>query len=315
MTSVNVVPEIKQVLGAMLFGARQPVSIAEMRCVMTEVAETHPEECKVYAKVTEADVVAALGQLKTDLAERHVGVRLVEAAGGFRFQTDAECGPWLRHLLDIGKPARLSRPTLETLAIIAYRQPVTRAEIEGVRGVTVDTIVRNLLELQLIRIVGRSSLPGRPLLLGTTQLFLDHFGLKDLKELPGIEQLCRKEEEFKRRHRPVEAEAGASEDDKLLQSDGEPAGDTALEDGGKASGETPGEEETKQSNAMQGCLETKAEPMPEEDADEAAEDDGENEEDDEDDGEEDGEDDDEEDDDDDDEEDDDETQSPSAKKG
>jgi segregation and condensation protein B len=213
MASENVVPEIKQVLGAMLFGARQPVALAEMRRVLQEVAETHPEEGKAFAKTSEADLKAALAQLKADLAERRIGLSLVEVAGGFRYQTDAECGPWLRHLLDIGKPTRLSRPTLETLAIIAYRQPVTRAEIEAVRGVTVDTIVRNLLELQLIRIVGRSPLPGRPLLLGTTQLFLEHFGLKDLKELPGIEQLCRKEDELTRRPRPAAeaAPAGAAE--------------------------------------------------------------------------------------------------------
>lgn len=230
MTSDKIVPELKRVLGAMLFGSRQSVSVADMRRVLTEVAEAQPEEGKAFGKLSEADVAAALEQLRADLAACPIGLRLVEVAGGFRFQTDAECGPWLRHLLDIGKPARLSRPTLETLAIIAYRQPVTRAEIEGVRGVTVDTIVRNLLELQLIRIVGRSPLPGRPLLLGTTQLFLEHFGLKDLKELPGIEQLCRKEEEYGRRARP------AKPDEESPAPDGEPAGQP------EPPGETPAEQ-------------------------------------------------------------------------
>ncbi len=234
MTSVAVAPELKQVLGAMLFGARQPVSAADMRRVLAEVAENHGAEGRLFAKVTEQDVLAALEQLKTDLTEQHVGVHLVEVAGGFRFQSDAECGPWLRHLLDIGKPSRLSRPTLETLAIIAYRQPATRSEIEAVRGVSVDTIVRNLQELQLIRIIGRSPLPGRPLLYGTTQLFLEHFGLKSLQELPGIEQLCRREEEYERRHQPagtgaVAGEAVADSGVRERQEDGAvgPDGETA----------------------------------------------------------------------------------------
>lgn len=211
MTSGNVVPELKQVLGAMLFGSRLPVSVDEMRRVLVEMGENPEEEGKLFAKATAADIQAALDQLKADLAERRVGVHLVEVAGGFRFQTDAECGPWLRRLLDIGKPTRLTRPTLETLAIIAYRQPVTRAEIEAVRGVTVDTIVRHLMELQLIRLAGRSPLPGRPLLYGTTQLFLEHFGLKSLKDLPGIEQLCRREEEYERRHHPAPPAEGAEQ--------------------------------------------------------------------------------------------------------
>ncbi len=237
MTDVNLVPELNQVLGAMLFGARQPVSVAEMRRVLLEVAETHAEAGAAFAKVGEVDIVAVLEQLKADLAERHIGLRLVEVAGGFRFQTDAGCGPWLRHLLDIGKPTRLTRPTLETLAIIAYRQPVTRAEIESVRGVAVDTIVRNLMELQLIRIVGRSPLPGRPLLLGTTQFFLEHFGLKDVKELPGIEQLCRKEEGLTRRPRPATAKAGEGAGDQesnATAADQAPTGDNETLAGAKA---------------------------------------------------------------------------------
>lgn len=225
MTAGDVVPKLTQVLGAMMFGARQPVSAAEMRRVLQEVAATHPEAGEVFATIGEPEIVAALDELKRDLAERHIGLRLVEVAGGLRFQTDAECAPWLRHLLDIGKPARLTRPTLETLAIIAYRQPVTRAEIESVRGVTVDTIVRNLMELQLVRIVGRSPLPGRPLLLGTTQLFLEHFGLKDLKELPGIEQLCRKEHELMRRPPAAPgSDVEGAPDPGAEHGQGEPAG-------------------------------------------------------------------------------------------
>ena len=126
-------------------------------------------------------------------------MHVIEVANGFRFENDSSCGPWLRHLLERGRPTRLSRPALETLAIIAYRQPVMRSEIEAVRGVAVDQIIRNLLEMQLIKIVGRSELPGRPWQFGTTQKFLEHFGLKNLMDLPGVEELRRMEDDQLRR--------------------------------------------------------------------------------------------------------------------
>lgn len=245
MTSVTVAPELKQVLGAMLFGSRQPASATDLRRVMQEVAEVHGEEGRQFSKVTEKDVLAALEQLKTLLAENRMGLHLVEVAGGFRLQTDPECGPWLRHLLEMDKPSRLSRPTLETLAIIAYRQPVTRAEIEAVRGVTVDTIVRHLLELQLIRIMGRSPLPGRPLLYGTTQLFLEHFGLKSVKELPGIEQLCRREEEYERRQRAPAATAEGKTPGEMPADQTPETKNIAAESPAMAGGEAPDPDKAK----------------------------------------------------------------------
>ena len=113
---------------------------------------------------------------------------LAEVAEGYRIQSDHTCGKWLMHLLN-HKPTRLSRPGLETLAIIAYRQPMTRAEMEGIRGVSVDHVIKLLMEIQLIRLVGRSELPGRPFLYGTTPAFLDHFGLKSLDDLDDVESL------------------------------------------------------------------------------------------------------------------------------
>ena len=116
-----------------------------------------------------------------------VGFQLVCTAGAYRLQTVPSCGRYVRALLRLDKPSRLSRAALETLAIIAYRQPITRAEIEQIRGVAVDTIVKTLLDLGLIRLVGRSELPGHPFLYGTTQLFLEHFGLASLGDLNGID--------------------------------------------------------------------------------------------------------------------------------
>lgn len=127
-----------------------------------------------------------LADLQKQFHELNIGVELVEVSGGYRFQTASDCGKWVRKMLNKGKPARLSRPAIETLAIIAYRQPVSRSEIESIRGVYAGHVVKALMEMQLVRIIGRSDLPGRPFLFGTTPAFLDHFGLKSLKDLEPI---------------------------------------------------------------------------------------------------------------------------------
>ena len=198
MTSPNDQLTLKKIIGAMLFAAKKPIAAADLKKIFGQTAEEEGEKdqtCRQFSKIKESEICAALEQIKVDLIQIDAGIHLSEIAGGFRLQTDPECGPWLRQLLNSGRPSRLSKPALESLAIIAYRQPVTRAEIEGVRGVNVDNIVRHLLECQLIKIAGRSNLPGHPLLYGTTQLFLEHFGLQNINHLPGIEQLRRKEEE------------------------------------------------------------------------------------------------------------------------
>lgn len=186
------VPELKQVIGGLLFAAHKPLSVSELRAVLTGENQDEPPAKRPFGQLPEREIRAAIEQLKTELAERKLGIVLAEVAGRFGFQTDPAGGPWVRQLLNLDKPAHLSKPALETLAIIAYRQPITRAQIEAVRGVNVDAMMRNLLELQLVRITGRSDLPGRPLLYGTTNLFLEHFGLSSVKNLPGIEQLSQK---------------------------------------------------------------------------------------------------------------------------
>jgi segregation and condensation protein B len=195
MSDVQVLPELKQIVGALLFGAKQPISAGDLHRVMVQVGEIHGGVTRDFAKVSEKDIAAAVDQLRAELADRKIGIHLSEVAGGYRLENDVSCGPWLRHLLERGRPTRLSRPALETLAIIAYRQPCMRSEIELVRGVQVDQIIRNLLEMGLIRIVGRSELPGRPWQFGTTQKFLEHFGLNSIDDLPGVEELRRREAE------------------------------------------------------------------------------------------------------------------------
>ena len=143
--------------------------------------------------ISDRVVVCSLSAVKKAIAElqeyfknMNLGMELVEISGGYRFQTASDCGRWVRKMLNKGKPTRLARPAIETLAIIAYRQPVSRSEIEGIRGVSAGHVIKALMEMQLVRIIGRSDLPGRPFLFGTTNAFLDHFGLKSLKELESV---------------------------------------------------------------------------------------------------------------------------------
>ena len=201
-----VLPELKQIIGAMLFVRKEPLTVAEIRRVLAATAERRGGITSDFAKANEALVREAVDALGRELAERKMGFHVIEVAGGFRLENDANCGPWLRTMLQKGRGARLSLPALETLAIVAYRQPCVRSEIEAVRGVAVDAILKNLLEMQLVRVVGRSELPGRPWMFGTTQKFMEHFGLKSLDDLPGTDELRRLEAEQARARAPKAAE-------------------------------------------------------------------------------------------------------------
>ncbi len=178
------VPALKEVIGALIFGANRPIGTKELRQCILEVAEADAETA-VYAEASTKDIEHALQTLQEDLKRQQSGFLLHEVAGGWRLQSNPACGRWLKHLLQI-KPQRLSQPALETMAIIAYRQPISKAEIESIRGVGVSHIIKALLEVQLVKIAGRSELPGRPFLYGTTARFLEHFGLKTLKDLERI---------------------------------------------------------------------------------------------------------------------------------
>jgi segregation and condensation protein B len=203
---------LQQVLGALVFGADHPLTIEEMRTCLHEVGEADAE-AKVFAEVSPRDVRDALESIAKELMRLGLGVELVEVGGGFRFQSQPAAGRWLRTLLKIDRPGRLSRPALETLAIIAYRQPIAKSEIESVRGVMVDHIIKALMELHLVRIVGRSDLPGRPFLYGTTASFLDHFGLKSLSELNAMDPTLQRSKPSERKaiHRKAKKEPDAAE--------------------------------------------------------------------------------------------------------
>jgi segregation and condensation protein B len=174
---------LRQVIGALVFSAEAALPIESIRKCLRELPPAADGAPAPFSDVLPRDIRDALEDIAKDLDRLDLGIELREVGGGYRFQTQPGCGRWVRSLLKRDRPNRLSRSALETLAIIAYRQPIAKSELEGIRGVTVDHIVKALMEMHLIRIVGRSDLPGRPFLYGTTPSFLEHFGLKSLDEL------------------------------------------------------------------------------------------------------------------------------------
>jgi segregation and condensation protein B len=178
-----------QVIEALLFSAQKPLTIRELAEALKNAGESDELLPNEFARIKEADVAGALGQLKVDYIQNNRGFQLAEKADGWQLVSHPDCARWVRQLFPASKPARLSPPALETLAIIAYRQPVARADIEAVRGVTVEGVLQNLMERGLVKITGRAAVPGRPLLYGTTQFFLEHFGLRDLDEMPNAVEL------------------------------------------------------------------------------------------------------------------------------
>jgi segregation and condensation protein B len=180
-----------RVIEALLFSAQKPLSIREITAAVRGAAadELSPNE---FARVRDAEVAAALEQLKTEYIQHGRAFQLIEKAEGWQLATDPGFAKWVRQLFPAPKPARLSAPALETLAIIAYRQPITRADVEAVRGVNIDGVLQTLMERGLVKIAGRAEIPGRPLLYETTQFFLEHFGLRNLDELPNAEELRRR---------------------------------------------------------------------------------------------------------------------------
>jgi len=165
---------LKSVLESLLFVAEAPLTVQRL----AEVTEG----------VDKKEILSALLELQSEYEAEGRGVRIVEVAGGYQMRTPKENAEQIKRLYQ-GRPSRMSRATLETLAIIAYKQPITRAEIESIRGVDVDGVVSTLLDRRLIRIVARKDVPGRPFLYGTTSDFLELFNLKDLSHLPTLKEL------------------------------------------------------------------------------------------------------------------------------
>jgi segregation and condensation protein B len=162
------------VVEALLFVAEEPLPLVKLQEVLGDEDPAATE--------------ATIRELAQSLEEAGRGLMVQEVAGGFRLTTRPEAHDWIQRLQEI-RPTRLSRAALETLAIIAYKQPITRAEIEAIRGVAADGVLRTLLERGLIRLLGRKAEAGRPILYGTSNTFLEHFGFKALGDLPSLREI------------------------------------------------------------------------------------------------------------------------------
>lgn len=185
--------ELKYVVESILFTSQKPLNLREIREILTAAAEKAEDEvAKPFKRVKEDEISEVLAQLETDHANSARSYYLACVAGAWQFVARPEFMPWLKTLFGVKtRPPRLSQPALETLAIIAYRQPITRAEIEQIRGVAVDGVVATLLERGLIEQAGRAEVVGRPMTYATTPLFLEYFGLGDLSGLPAADELRR----------------------------------------------------------------------------------------------------------------------------
>lgn len=197
--------ELKEIVESLIFASPEPISAkAVARCIRNKIDDDRkaledaaeegqePEELdlpKAVLKASAESVEAAISELNASYEKEGRAYRLVDGPSGWRMFTQPEYAEWVRELFPGQKPARLSGPALETLAIIAYRQPITKADIEAVRGVSVDGVLQKIIDRGLVKIAGRAETPGKPLLYATSDLFMEHFGVKEIDELPNAAEL------------------------------------------------------------------------------------------------------------------------------
>lgn len=235
---------LQEIVGALLFASETPLTAAELRESIRAVGAAEGEDAEimdVYRTCTSKEIDSALRGLEKALEVAGTGFRLVCTGGAYRIQTVPSCGRYVRAMLRLDRPNRLGRASLEALAIIAYRQPLTKSEIEDIRGVDVTANLKTLMDLQLIRLVGKSELPGHPFLYGTTPLFLEHFGLSSLQQLNEIDPTLQrsnprqKAEQYRKAKADDKSESDAPADDNLKEeNDDDKAQDQPAADGGDA---------------------------------------------------------------------------------
>jgi segregation and condensation protein B len=237
---------LQEIVGSLLFASQDPLTATELRDAVRAVEPEEGENAEVmdvYKTCTSREIDEAIKGLGKALEVAGCGFRLVCTGGTYRLQTEPSCGRYVRAMLKLDRPSRLGRASLETLAIIAYRQPIAKSEIEDIRGVDVSANIKTLMDLQLIRLVGRSELPGHPFLYGTTQIFLDHFGLANLQQLNELDPTLQrsnprlKAEQYKRVDKKTELEKAAEEATK--EAAGETPAPTVAADETQPAGETP----------------------------------------------------------------------------
>ena len=272
--------ELTRIVEALLFATQEPLTVVEIGKAIREtareakdalaeaavaaaaaaaatsateggaeaIADPQDEEKAAMVTTTDEQIREALEELAKHYEADQRSFTIVERSTGWRLCARGEFSDWCRALYPGKKPSRLSGPALETLAIIAYRQPITKSAIEAVRGVSVDAMVQQLLDRNLLKIDGRAELPGRPLLYSTTDLFLDHFGIRHLDDLPNSAELRRVKlptpEEVAQRDAAAQGETGGegtapasepSEDQTMLLPEAEPATTVPVSEGENAS--------------------------------------------------------------------------------
>ena len=223
---------LQEIVGSLLFASETPLTALEIREAVRAVDAEEGENkdvMDVYRSCTSKEIAEALRGLEKALDVAGCGFSLVCTAGAYRLQTAPSCGRYVRAMLKLDRPSRLGRASLETLAIIAYRQPLTKSEIEEIRGVDVSANIKTLMDFQLIRLVGKSELPGHPFLYGTTPLFLDHFGLASLQQLNELDPTLqrsnpkKKAESYKKPVKKTELEAAAEAEAEAAAAEAEKA--------------------------------------------------------------------------------------------
>lgn len=186
--------ELKLIIESLLFASSKPLTVAEIKKIFSGVVDKSEDlQVKIYKKISQREIEEALENLRLDIEELGRPWSLSCIGGAWQFVTRPEYAIWVRFIMgEKPRSPRLTQATIETLAIIAYRQPITRAEIEEIRGVSVDGVIGTLLERKLIQQLGKADLPGKPTLYGTTLEFLQYFGLSSLDALPDADQLRRR---------------------------------------------------------------------------------------------------------------------------
>jgi segregation and condensation protein B len=200
--------QLKSAIEALVFVSGNPLSLDRLK--------------GIFEEATAEQIEAQVRLLQQEYIDRGSGLMLAEVAGGFQLATRPELFGWVRKFKTVRTTTRLSKPALETLAIVAYKQPITRSEVEAIRGVNIGGIMRNLMERRLVKIVGKKDVPGKPMMYGTSQEFLQYFGLKDLSALPTLKEF-----------QELEAGEEVMEEVPLVEGEDENAsslGETALEE-------------------------------------------------------------------------------------
>lgn len=202
--------QLKSAIEALVFVSGNPLSLNKLKDIFDEASAEQIE--------------AQVKMLQQEYLDRGSGLMLAEVAGGYQLATRPEHFGWVRKFKSVKVSSKFSKPALETLAIVAYKQPITRSEVEAIRGVNIGGIMRNLMERRLVKIVGKKDVPGKPMLYGSTPEFLQYFGLKDLSALPTLKEF----QELEAGEEIMEAVPFDEAEDEDTSSLGEAAGDDAF---------------------------------------------------------------------------------------